>query len=99
MQFICEQISYIFKYNLLGLDRLERSIDSTNKMGLGLFSGSFIVSRIDKREMKADLDILRNKTKEEMRAADLNMDRTTVETRLYNTFTLLIAVSAVLRLY
>ena len=85
----------MYKYNLLGLDRLERSIDSTNKIGLGLFVGSFVVSRIDKREMKADkraadlkMEILRNETKADTR-------QMTFDTRLYNLFTLSVAISAV----
>ena len=66
-----------------------------DKVGLGLFFGSFIVSRIDKQEMKADMraadlrmDMFRNETK-------VDMDRMRIETRLYNIFTLLVALSAI----
>jgi hypothetical protein len=62
----------------------------------------FIVSRIDRRETKADMlraelkmDIMRNETKADMLRAELKMDRMSTETRLYNTFTLLVAVSAI----
>jgi formate-dependent nitrite reductase cytochrome c552 subunit len=77
-------------------------IDSRNKIGLGLFFGSFVVSRIDKREMKAEM----REMKADMRAADLRMEIFRNETRadmkmdkqesrVIMFFTLLVAISAI----
>ena len=115
----------------LDFDRIERLIerqDSTNKIGLGLIFGSFIVNRVDMRAADLKMDTIRNETKADMRAADLKMDtiriaadlkmdtiriaadlkmdtirnetkadmeRMRTETRLYNTLTLVVALSAI----
>ena len=104
----------------LDFDRIERFIerqDSTNKIGLGLIFGSFIVDRVDMRAADLKMDTIRNETKADMRAADLKMDtiriaadlkmdtirnetkadmeRMRTETRLYNTLTLVVALSAI----
>ena len=60
-----------------------------------MFFVSFIVSRIDRRAADLKMDIMRNETKADMLRAELKMDRMSTETRLYNTFTLLVAVSAI----
>jgi len=67
---------------------LSERLDSTNKIGLGLILGSFTVSRIDKQEMKADMERMRNETK-------TDMETMRNETRFFNIFTLLVAISAI----
>ena len=61
-------------------------------VGLGLFTASFIVGRLDMKaadlkmdrmriETRADMDRMRNETRADMEAADLKMDRMRNETR------------------
>ena len=97
----------------LDFDRIERLIerqDSTNKIGLGLIFGSFIVNRVDMRaaDLKMDtirkaadlkMDTIRNETKADMERmrteTKADMERMRTETRLYNTLTLVVALSAI----
>ena len=86
----------------LDFDRIERLIerqDSTNKIGLGLIFGSFIVNRVDMRAADLKMDTIRNETKADMERmrteTKADMERMRTETRLYNTLTLVVALSAI----
>ena len=76
-------------------------------VGLGLFTASFIVGRLDMKaadlkmdrmriETRADMDRMRNETRADMQAADLKMDRMRSETLVNNGFTLFVAILVII---
>jgi hypothetical protein len=73
---------------MLDLNKLSNRLDTTNIVGFALFTGAFIVSRIDKREMKEDMEKLYNQTRADMKEMQ-------IETQTNNRLTLLIAVLAI----
>jgi hypothetical protein len=80
----------------LDLNKLLNRLDTTNTVGLALFTGGFIVSRIDKREMKEDMKRMGTEMRIE---AQLMYDQTRkemrIETQNNNRFTLFVAVLAI----
>jgi len=102
--------TYIPIYFMLDLNKLSNRLDTTNTVGFALFTGAFIVSRIDKREMKEDMRISKLEMKEDMRISKLemkedmekmynqtraDMKEMQIETQTNNRLTLLIAVLAI----
>ena len=72
----------------LDLNKLSNRLDTTNTVGFALFTGAFIVSRIDKREMQEDMERMNNQTRAGMKEMQ-------IETQTNNRFTLFIAVLAI----
>ena len=91
--------TYIPIYFMLDLNKLSNRLDTTNTVGFALFTGAFIVSRIDKREMKEDMRISKLEMKEDMEKmynqTRADMKEMQIETQTNNRFTLLIAVLAI----
>ena len=69
---------------------------SYSLVGLGLFTASFIVGRLDKRDTDLRMDRMRDETRADMKAADLKMDRMRIETLVYNGFTLFVAILVII---
>jgi uncharacterized protein YneF (UPF0154 family) len=85
---------------------ISNRLDTTSTVGFALILGLFIVSRIDKREMKEDMRISKLEMKEDMEKlynqtrADYiqtraDMKEIQIETQTNNRLTLLIAVLAI----
>ena len=52
---------------ILDLNKLSNRLETTIAAGVVLFTAAFIVSRIDKREMKDDMVKMNNQTRAEMK--------------------------------
>jgi hypothetical protein len=83
----------------LDINKLSNRLDTTNTVGLALFTGGFIVNRIDKRERKEDMKRMGTEMRIE---AQLMYDQTRkemkemrIETQNNNRFTLFVAVLAI----
>ena len=65
-------------------------------IGLGLFTTSFIVGRLDKRDSDLKMELMRNETRADKLASDLKMDRMRTETLVNNGFTLFVAILGII---
>ena len=90
----------------LDLNKLSNRLDTTNTVGFALIVGLFIVSPIDKREIKEDMRINKLEMKEDMRKMKEDMEKMynqtradmkeiQIETQTNNRLTLLIAIIAI----
>ena len=83
----------------MDLNKLSNRLDTTNTVGFAFIVGVFIVSRIDKREMKEDMRISKLEMKEDMEKmynqTRADMKEMQIETQTNNRFTLFIAVLAI----
>jgi hypothetical protein len=87
---------------MLDLNKLSNRLYTTNTVGFALFTGAFIVSRIDKREMKEDMRVMKvdtekmyNQTRADYIQTRADMKEMQIETQTDNRLTLLIAVLAI----
>jgi hypothetical protein len=80
---------------MLDLNKLSNRLDTTNIVGFALFTGAFIVSRIDKREMKEDMRVMKVDTEKTYNQTRADMKEMKIESQTNNRLTLLIAVIAI----
>ena len=82
--FIISSLSYFLNkciqfYNLIDFKSLNEKVDLTSQIGFGFITGSFIYnefkSRVDKNEMRVDMEKMRNETR-------IDMEKMRNETRI-----------------
>ena len=114
--FIISSLSYFLNiriqfYNLIDLkslnekvDLIYQKVDLTSQIGFGFITGSFIYnefkSRVDKNEMRVDMEKMRNETRADMEKmrneTRVDMKQMRIETLTYYALTLLVTTSAII---